>query len=486
VDKLDENSEGSLSDRFDDFEATPGDGVWEGISSGLRTDAQLGGLAGAFADFEETPSPAVWDEIAADLHPNRKRRAAYWWWSAAASVALVLSSYFLWPNVANEATPLAEDKSNPTLINTPDPHRDNNANNPFGPEQNNAPSDLELNGVPVVNNDDVDNNGATKNTDSENQPSVPTAPVRPEQQVRNGLALDHEPSQNSNNDQNTSGTNSPNALPENSTFANNFEVLASMPLLNANPIEVMLDNNTELVFYPSPPLADLDNDHSDWALAANMQPFVGTPEPPTYRTAAIPSNNANATSSFGVATSGDISEMVDKTDGYNYGNEAYSPPIMFGGVVSMSLNNRFSLETGISYSILRSRQDAYRDSKYRIERNISMQYLGLPLQLKTNLINRKLTLYVNTGFLLERSLNTRVREVRFLLDEEIDSEMQKVSRQGGQVAAIAGLGLDIQVSKHMSLYLQPGVTRYLFQSELNVWSQKKYWGSMQTGLRFSF
>lgn len=476
MDELDNHREGSLSDRFEDFEAAPSDGVWEGISNGMHADAQLGGLAATFNDYEVAPSAAVWDGIAADMHPNRKRRAAFWWWSAAASVVVLLSTYFFWPDQANEAMPLATDQNTSTTIQTPElPKRNNSSNTPFNNEQNNASNDTQANDVSNADGNNTSDGATPQNGFDANSDHTPETPSTPRQRVQNGLALDQQPSQNENATidqqqlENGAGVES----------ANSFEQLASMPLLNVQLFDVTNSNTDDLIYYPVPPLPEDKNNVGNWALAANMQPFVGTPEASEWS----PVNETRAVENSFATTP---SESLDKDAGYNYSGESYSPPIVLGGVVSKRLGNRFNLESGVSFSILRSRQDAYLSSKYMLERHVTQQYLGLPLQLQTNIINRKLNLYLSTGVLLETALNTRVRDLRFEAQEEVENVLTKVASKGGQVAAVAGIGLDLQLGKHMSLYVQPSVTRYVYQSQYNIWSQRKYWGSMQTGLRFRF
>lgn len=497
MDKSDDHNAGSLGEHFDDFEATPNGGVWDRISGDLKDDAQRGGLAVNFDEFAPQPNKRVWAGIEAELHPERKRRAAYWWWAgAAAGLALLITTYFAWPDGIQSGQHFADDQeqvqpandvnnetntpNNNVADGTSAPNQNNNAQN--GNTDNasvdnaNAidPSNANnQNSTDGRNNDDGINSNGTKRND---EPTINTSLA---QQNNNN------PSGDSGNDNNVSTDDRPQTL-----------ALTAAPLLDAGPLEVNWNWNRadSLPHFGTPKLLPKKDDGSGWMLAGNVQPYqpqTGNQQSDwvaetSLADQAVP-NNSGTNSSFNDTTS--ITNIAFEESNLSpfsdyFGPEEFNAPINFGVTFNRQLGKRWGIESGFSYSILRSSQTAYLGSSSKIERTNVRQYIGLPVQLQFYAVKRKkLNIYFSSGTILERGLNIRIKDNLFESDEITETSSYKARIEGGQIALISGFGIDLALGKKFSIYAQPSITHYIFQSQYNLWSTQRFWGSLQTGLR---
>src|SRR5688500_9509524 len=72
-----------------------------------------GSLQDKFRDFGAAPGEPLWDSISASLDEDRKKRRAIWWWflGAAAIVAVIVTVYqFGYKAGVNETSAIAADR----------------------------------------------------------------------------------------------------------------------------------------------------------------------------------------------------------------------------------------------------------------------------------------------------------------------------------------------------------------------------------------
>lgn len=148
-------------------------------------------------------------------------------------------------------------------------------------------------------------------------------------------------------------------------------------------------------------------------------------------------------------------------------------PISFGVNVRKKLARGFSLETGLTYTLLSS--DAkLTDSKQMIEQKL--HYLGIPLRANWNFIDKRLfTLYVSGGGMIEKCVYGK-----------LGSEKEDVKPL--QFSVSGAVGAQINATKRVGIYVEPGVA-YFFDDGSDVQTIRKenpFNFNIQAGIRLTY
>lgn len=188
--------------------------------------------------------------------------------------------------------------------------------------------------------------------------------------------------------------------------------------------------------------------------------------------------------SMAAVSNGLISIPNDQTlvfeDGIPYLRQAnqvidmeHHQPISFGLSVRKSLGRGFSLETGLTYTLLSS--DAkLADNDQKIEQKL--HYLGIPLRANWNFLDKKLvTLYVSGGGMVEKCLYGK-----------LGSEKETVKPL--QFSVSGAVGAQLNATKKVGIYVEPGVA-YFFDDGSDVQTIRKenpFNFNIQAGVRFTY
>lgn len=148
-------------------------------------------------------------------------------------------------------------------------------------------------------------------------------------------------------------------------------------------------------------------------------------------------------------------------------------PISFGVSVRKKLPKGFSLETGLTYTLLSSDLKVA-DTNHEIEQKL--HYVGLPLRANWNFLDKKLiTLYVSGGGMIEKCVYGKQ-----------GSEKETVKPL--QFSVSGAVGAQLNATKHVGLYVEPGVA-YFFDDGSEVPTIRKenpFNFNVQAGVRFTY
>ncbi len=169
-------------------------------------------------------------------------------------------------------------------------------------------------------------------------------------------------------------------------------------------------------------------------------------------------------------------------------SKSHDAPIRAGISVRYALNHRWSLQSGILYSFLKSEfSERYSASEVKSEQKL--HYVGIPLGLSYDLWNNgRLNLYLSAGAMGEKLISGRLVAKGELFDYS-DSESSKAVKENRIVMSFnASGGLEYIFSQNVSLYAEPGVAFYPDGcTELNsAYSDHRAAFDMKLGIRFSF
>lgn len=148
-------------------------------------------------------------------------------------------------------------------------------------------------------------------------------------------------------------------------------------------------------------------------------------------------------------------------------------PISFGLSVRKSLAKGFSVETGLTYTLLSS--DAkFADSDQKTEQKL--HYLGIPLKANWNFLDKKLfTLYVSGGGMIEKCVYGK-----------LGTEKETVKPL--QCSVSGAVGAQLNATKRVGIYVEPGVA-YFFDDGSDVQTIRKenpFNFNIQAGIRLTY
>ena len=148
-------------------------------------------------------------------------------------------------------------------------------------------------------------------------------------------------------------------------------------------------------------------------------------------------------------------------------------PISVGASVRKNLNRGFSVETGLTYTLLSS-DATFADSDHSVEQKL--HYIGIPLKANWNFLDKKLvTLYVTGGGMVEKCVYGK-----------LGSEKETVKPL--QFSVSGGVGAQINATKRLGFYVEPGVA-YYFDDGSDVQTIRKehpFNFKLHAGIRLSY
>ena len=163
-------------------------------------------------------------------------------------------------------------------------------------------------------------------------------------------------------------------------------------------------------------------------------------------------------------------------------------PIKAGVSFAYSLNQRVSIETGVSYSILISDIKEGSKSHYYIGKQ-KLHYIGIPLNLKYRVLSwKRFDLYASSGVLAEKCISAKI-DKDFILDHrKKDSESEKLSDKPMQWSVNASAGVQYNLLNSMSIFVEPGISYYFDDGTdiPTIYKDKPLNFNLNMGLRFTF
>lgn len=163
-------------------------------------------------------------------------------------------------------------------------------------------------------------------------------------------------------------------------------------------------------------------------------------------------------------------------------------PVAFGASFRYSLSKNFALETGLTYTMLSSELRAGTDADYWLE-DQKLHYLGIPLRANWTFLHSKyVTLYLSGGGALEKAVSGEQSTDYFVNGEKSSSEKNTLRVKPVQWSVGAAAGIQYNATKHLGIYVEPGVVHY-FDDGTDVQTIRKEKPTnfnLQMGLRFTY
>lgn len=490
-----------LNDKFSDFEHTPEDSSWNTISGGINSRQSPGNLSNKMDDLSVPPGSSVWSGIASQIHPNRKKKAILWWnYGAAASLisAVLLASLVFSSSTESATAYTPRDTSSGELVSW-----DENYSNE---EEFTNTSDNETRLTDASEEikkefqDEETARNTSKSPDRKTLKKQLTANKASQTsgdrdsangEVENLIKQVIEASDvlySSTPEENSPYTSSSNS--EDTLLIFRVTKLKLEPRYYANYSTVDVKDNLAVSTFPF------------WLTSEDGSVKPNKKGKSTSLLAMTQLNQSSSSTSDGMSLLasntpqsfiGIADESLSLADAENSAvtsNEKFSTPLYFSlnleKELSIGRRNRWSAGSGLGYLLMRS-STSYESEEISSITDIKRNYIAVPLYLKYNFIKKpRWSSYASLGSSAEFGLGGKAETNDFRNDELENSSSSKFNLGVGQFNASTSIGFNIKLSTHLTAFSEASVAHYFYQSNYNLWSSKKLWPGLKTGLSLRF
>lgn len=171
----------------------------------------------------------------------------------------------------------------------------------------------------------------------------------------------------------------------------------------------------------------------------------------------------------------------------------HAQPVSFGLIVSKELFTDFSMESGIVYTYLSSRERSS-GMIYNSNASRSFHYLGVPLNVNYRFISiGDLDVYGSLGGMIEKDIHGESRYDDEVMNAESNSSstvtiIEKIKQENPQFSLNAGIGLSYPIYNDLKLYGKVG-SAYYFDAKNSyntIYSDKQITVDLNVGIRYDF
>lgn len=170
-----------------------------------------------------------------------------------------------------------------------------------------------------------------------------------------------------------------------------------------------------------------------------------------------------------------------------YTDVKHHQPITLGITLRYNFNERWSVASGLTYTLLSSELRAGSGNYYYDDRQ-TLHYIGIPVNVGyTFWQNNKITTYLSSGGLVEKIVAGRLTS-HYYLDNKLEATTREsISSRELQWSVNTALGVGYQISNNIGLYAEPGISYYFKNSsELEtIYKDNPLHFNLRLGLRFT-
>lgn len=180
-------------------------------------------------------------------------------------------------------------------------------------------------------------------------------------------------------------------------------------------------------------------------------------------------------------------EIADHNQGDIIEREQHDRPITFGISLSKPLSQKWSFETGLQYSILKSRS-VMGSEEYYIGKEQNIHYLGIPLRVSYHLADYKhLSAYSSVGLQLNIPVYGKINS-KYIVDNAPAYTDSWHITPPLQWSTNFSLGLQYKFLPKWTLYVEPTLYWYIpnGSSTHTIWTEHPVMFSVPFGIRFTW
>ncbi|MEG1748550.1 MAG: porin family protein [Tannerellaceae bacterium] len=165
----------------------------------------------------------------------------------------------------------------------------------------------------------------------------------------------------------------------------------------------------------------------------------------------------------------------------------HKTPVSFGLSVSRYLNNRFSVQTGLSYTFLSSEWNT-NGSNYA-ETKQKLHYLGIPVSVSYKIAEwNRLQFYAAAGAMAEVNVAGKLQTTVFSEEEELSRQSESLRMKEWMWSVNARVGASYPIIRFVSAFAEVGASYYFDNGSSieTIRSEKPFNVNLQIGLRLGF
>ena len=170
----------------------------------------------------------------------------------------------------------------------------------------------------------------------------------------------------------------------------------------------------------------------------------------------------------------------------------HSLPLTVQLSLSRQINDKWSLSTGLSYSLLRSTYQSGNEST-TIKRTQTLHYLGVPIRFNYKLVGgSRWNLYASGGLQVDMPvsgrLNTQYSYGGAYAGIKPASVTEPITNAPWMLSVGAGVGVQVVIIPHMTLYIEPNLNYYvpLTKGVDTYRTERPFDITLPVGIRFSW
>lgn len=161
-------------------------------------------------------------------------------------------------------------------------------------------------------------------------------------------------------------------------------------------------------------------------------------------------------------------------------------PVTVGASVKWNWNDKWALESGLTYTMLSS--ELHSGGKSYMEEKQKLHYIGIPLKVHRSVWNNKMfSFYASAGGMMEKCVSGTLETVYVTGNTEKSKENTDLDIKPLQWSVMASVGAQVNFCRIASIYIEPGVA-YYFDDNSGVMTIRKDHPlnfNLQLGLRFN-
>ena len=168
-------------------------------------------------------------------------------------------------------------------------------------------------------------------------------------------------------------------------------------------------------------------------------------------------------------------------------NIRHKTPVSIGLGVSYSLNDRFSLQSGLNYTFLSSEWET--GAIYHGETKQKLHFIGIPLSLSYKIAEwKRIQFYAAAGAMTEINVAGKLNAKIFVENNEIRHEKKHIRMKEWMWSVNARAGASYPLLRFLSVYAEVGAGYYFDNgSDIEtIRSEKPFNVNLQAGFRFGF
>jgi hypothetical protein len=429
-------------------------------------------LQSTFSDFQLEADPQVWENIQTELRTKKRKIVAWWQYGIAASIALTVGCSILWyaqEEKMNSYSPMASNQALmenevPTAIAAVQKNTTSTLKQADKKQQNTVASIVPLS-TPIIAVGEHNENAALQ---TKTVPIAQSQDASIEVEMTNPISAVTPPIKETNS---APATNNTIAVAETRsvTAMDSGESAENVLAAKESPKVVAIDS-TAIAFSKeadSPSenvsLAEIDLGmpveedvvkQNNWVLAANLQSSSNNTEN-VVNYASVSPNGFENIDSHSITTAGEEERVINAS----FEERTFLPPVHASVTINYAFKPKWSIESGISYSVLASIRKSTENSIYEIEQRDQLYYIGIPIFINYHFFVRpKFSSFFSSGIFLEKGVS-HVNKVVISEMNELN-ETNKNAIDGIKYTVFLGLGAEYRPVKMIGLYVQPGISSY--------------------------